>query len=93
MRIRWHRSARADLAELVEFIANENPDAASRVVDEIHRQIALLSNYRELGRPGRVIGTRERAVVGTPFIVVYQAEADIVILRILHGARRWPQDF
>jgi toxin ParE1/3/4 len=88
--IKWHRSARADLAELAAFIAAQSPSAASRIIDEIERQVRLLSNYPELGRPGRVAGTRERAITGTPFVAVYPIETDIVVLRILHGARRWP---
>jgi toxin ParE1/3/4 len=38
-----------------------------------------------------VPGTRELVVTGTPFIVVYRVEAaTVVILRVLHGAQRWP---
>jgi toxin ParE1/3/4 len=90
--VKWHRSARADLAELAAFIAAESPSAASRILDEIQRQAGLLLDYPELGRPGRVAGTRERAITGTPFVVVYHIETDIVVLRILHGARRWPPE-
>jgi hypothetical protein len=43
--------------------------------------------------PGRVKGTRELVVVRTPYIVAYRIRKDeILILRILHGARsglRW----
>jgi toxin ParE1/3/4 len=40
---------------------------------------------------GRVRGTRQLIVVGTPYVVVYRIEpASVVILRVLHGAQRWP---
>jgi toxin ParE1/3/4 len=47
-----------------------------------------------MGRPGRVTGTRELVVDGTPYILPYRVRNRVVqILRVLHGARRWPQRF
>jgi toxin ParE1/3/4 len=84
--------ARADLAELVAYIASDNPVAAYRVHDDIRKQTTLLAIYPELGRPGRVRGTRELVVTGTPYIVAYRFAEDVVtVLRLLHGARRWPR--
>ena len=92
MRVDWHPLARTDLAELVEYIATDNPGAAYRVHDEIRKQINLLTTYPEIGRAGRVRGTRELVVTGTPYIAAYRLAGDVVfILRLLHGARRWPR--
>jgi len=88
----WHPFARADLAELVAYIASDNPVAAYRVHDDIRKQTSLLAIYPELGRPGRVRGTRELVVTGTPYIVAYRFAADLLtVLRLLQGARRWPR--
>jgi toxin ParE1/3/4 len=47
-----------------------------------------------MGRPGRVKGTRELVIVGTPYIVAYRIKGDAVqVLRVLHGAQKWPQGF
>jgi toxin ParE1/3/4 len=43
-----------------------------------------------MGRPGRVQGTRERVITGTPYLVVYRVRHEVEILRVLHGAMRWP---
>jgi plasmid stabilization system protein ParE len=44
-----------------------------------------------LGRPGRIAGTREFVVSETPYAVPYRvAGADVEILAVVHGARRWP---
>ncbi len=44
--------------------------------------------------PGRVKGTRELVVVRTSYIVAYRLKrGKIQILRILHGARQWPDTF
>jgi toxin ParE1/3/4 len=41
-----------------------------------------------------VEGTRELVVSGTPYIVVYRVMGKVItVLRVLHGARQWPQQF
>jgi toxin ParE1/3/4 len=90
VKIVWHPLAQADLIELITYIANDNPPAAARVHDEIRRQIGMLSGYPEMGRIGRVPRTRELIVAGTPFVTVYGVDDAVTILRVLHGARRWP---
>ena len=61
--------------------------------DAIEAAVSRLADFPESAKPGRVSGTRELVVPATPFIVVYRIEAaGIVILRVLHGARKWPPD-
>lgn len=44
-----------------------------------------------MGRPGRVPGTRELVIANTPFLVPYRVKGDtVIVLRVFHGARRWP---
>jgi plasmid stabilization system protein ParE len=46
------------------------------------------------GRIGRVAGTREIPVPGTPYLVAYRiVERMIHVLAILHGAQKWPEAF
>ena len=92
MRVQWHLLARTDLAELVVYIATDDVSAAYRVHDEIRRQTERLAMHPASGRPGRLRGTRELVVTGTPYIAAYRVVDDMVtILRVLHGARQWPQ--
>src|ERR1700675_3235122 len=59
MRIVWSPEATADLAQLREYIARDNPDAAQRVVERIFNSVGRdLSENPELGHPGRVPGAR-----------------------------------
>lgn len=47
-----------------------------------------------MGRLGRVHGTRELVIPGTPLLIAYRVRKDgIRILAVLHGARRWPGQF
>lgn len=94
MRLRWTRLAERDLDEIAEYIGQDSPAAAARVVLElIDRVEASLPAQPAIGRPGRVLGTREFVIDGLPYIVPYRVrEKDVEILRVLHTARRWPTD-
>lgn len=91
----WTPPALADLASLRAYIAEQDPVAARRVVQRIiHMVETTLPHSPEMGRPGRVPGTRELVITGTPFIVPYRVRGQTIqILRVYHGARRWPESF
>ncbi|PWB82093.1 MAG: hypothetical protein C3F11_13230 [Methylocystaceae bacterium] len=45
-------------------------------------------------KAGREHGARELAVSRAPFVIPYRAKDDETqILRVYHGARRWPETF
>jgi toxin ParE1/3/4 len=76
------------------FIALDNPAAAARLVNTVARTVELLARHLGLGRPGRLEGTRELVVANTPYLVPYRVRNNVVeILRVFHGARKWPEKF
>lgn len=86
----WTSLARADLLNIVDFISDDNLAAAQRLKEDIENKAVRLLDFPELGRPGRVDGTRE-LVVSNNYILIYQAHPDVIcILRVLHAALRWP---
>jgi toxin ParE1/3/4 len=91
VKLAWLPLALDDLEHLRSYIAADAPGAAGVVADRILNAIETLAEFPERGRPGRVPGTRELVVPRTPFLVAYRLrEYTIEVLRILHGARRWP---
>jgi toxin ParE1/3/4 len=95
MQILWLERATADLTELFDYLIERDPRAALRIYEAIRSQVAELATHPGLGRPGRVSGTRELVVARTPYIVAYtfdRALDAVVVLRVLHGARRWPRE-
>lgn len=93
MRLVWLESARANRTDAIAYIALENPRAALDQLDEIERQTDRLIEYPEMGRIGRMRGTRELVVNRTPFIIVYRVRPKVErveILRLLHGSQKWP---
>ena len=94
MEIIWRRSAVNDLDAIREFIAEDNPEAAQRVAAAIEAAVDPLADHPELGRAGRVEGTRELVVGGLPYIIAYRVREETVrILAIIHTSRQWPRRF
>ena len=93
MTIEWLPSAARTLGAQISYIAERNTQAAVDMGNAIEVAVSRLADFPESARPGRVPGTRELVVPATPFIVVYRIEATcVVILRVLHGAQKWPPD-
>ena len=94
MKIKWVRLALTDLDEAAAFISQDNPLAAKRIVTRIRDAARLLSDQPDAGHPGRVHGTRELVIADTPFLLPYRVVQNTVqILRVLHGAGKWPKHF
>jgi toxin ParE1/3/4 len=94
LKIRWVRLALDDLQKIDAFISSDNPSAAKKVLALIRGTTQLLKEHPQIGRPGRVAGTRELVISNTPFIVPYRVVSEeIQILRVIHGARHWPVNF
>ena len=88
MRLRWRLSAVSDLAEIRDFISENDPEAARAVVDRVFRSVDRLEAFPKSGRVGQVLGTRELVVPGLPYIVVYTCDdTDVSIIGVFHGAR------
>lgn len=92
MRLRYTPRARLDLAEIHDYIAQENPQAARRVIHIIRKAAEALPQNPLVGRAGRIAGTRELTVSRFPFMLAYRVGADEVqILSVIHTARMWPE--
>ena len=58
--------AERDLAGIIDYIALDNPKAAESVFDAIAAALRRLAEFPEMGRAGRVPGTRELRLAGLP---------------------------
>lgn len=86
----WKKQARNDLIKIVKHIAQDNPDAAEKLADEIEAKAEKLRERPKLFRVGRKRGTRE-LVAHPNYLVIYRIEVETVeILRVKHSAQSWP---
>lgn len=92
MRLRWTEIAADDLQAVHQYLSERSPAQADAMVDRILESIDVLEQYPNLGRRGRIEGTRELVIAATPFIVFYRIHRDqVLILSVLHGPRKWPE--
>ena len=90
MRLVWTRLAREDRKAIREYIAADNPSAALDLDELLSEKAARLVDHPDIGRPGRLKGTRE-LVAHRNYILIYDVAVDGVrVLRVLHAARQWP---
>ena len=83
------------LAAAHAYVAEDNPGTADRLLAQILYSVRHLGVYPLAGREGRVKKTRELVIVGTPFVVAYRVKGPnaVQVVAVLHGKRRWPDDF
>jgi toxin ParE1/3/4 len=89
-RLYWSQDAETDLDALTAYISGDDVLAAIRMRDEIERRLEVLADHPRAGRVGRVrvLGNWSSQARHTG---VYRLQGDdVIILRVLHGARRWP---
>ena len=92
MQIRWLRAARKNLNAATSYLAKDNPEAAQKMYAHIRRSVDALKEHPEMGRPGRIFGTRELVITGYPFIVPYRIrENEVQVIRVFHTSQRLPE--
>jgi len=92
MRIEWTEPASRDLIAIGDYTGQHLGLARARATAlQISEAINSLKQFPNMGRTGRRAGTRELVLPGLPFVAVYRLRNELVeILRVLHGAQRWP---
>jgi toxin ParE1/3/4 len=94
LRVKWLRQALQNLADEADFIAQDSPKSAAELIKHLMQSADSLATHPQMGRPGRVPGTRELVVTRFPYILPYRVRGENVeILRVFHTARKWPQRF
>lgn len=86
----WTYEARADLLEIISYVAERNPEAAEQLGRTITESTWPLPEHPYLFRPGRILGTRE-IVAQRNYIVVYRVDLSAIeVLRVLHARQQYP---
>ncbi len=92
-RVIWMPEGREDLRDIVTYIAADNHVAADRMAKRIRQTAKLLAEMPTVGRKGRVTGTYEKIVLGTPYILSFQHDDEkLYVLRVIHMSRDWPNE-
>jgi toxin ParE1/3/4 len=84
-------AAEADVNEIWEFIAQDDPDAATAFVLRLEEQIRTLERFPErcqLIRENELLATAYRHLMYGNYRTIFKIiESRVIIMRVLHGAR------
>lgn len=90
MELFWTPESIQDREAIYDHIEADNPVAALALDELLEEKAGRLIDHPGLGRPGRVVGTRE-LVAHQNYMLIYDVTDDLVrMLRVLHAARQWP---
>lgn len=88
MTYRLTPQAEADVEAIGDYISEENPPAAGRLVQRFIRQWELLSTQPHLGMARDDISPGVRHLVMGQYVAFYRVKGnDVLIVRVLHGRR------
>lgn len=90
MQLLWTEEAAADLDAIADYLFEQTPVNARRIVLETYNAPEILTSFPLRGRPGRTPGTRELVLSSLPYILIYTVSDNLIhIVRILHGAQKY----
>jgi toxin ParE1/3/4 len=92
MKLVWTSAAVADIEQIFDYLLEKIPDRVTTTIERVFTSVSELRQFPRRGRPGRKEGTRELVLTQLPYLVDYEVvDQSIRVLRVLHGARRWPE--
>ena len=91
MKIVWSPRAIRHLEHLRAYVERDLEQNAALVAGRILKAVDLLQDHLQMGRPGRVLGTRELVIPDTPYIIPYRVRVDrLELIAVFHGRQKWP---
>jgi plasmid stabilization system protein ParE len=93
MKVHWTNVALGHLSAIHDYIAQNSPRYAQRMVDRITRRSEQLASFPLLGAVVPEYDAEDiREILEKPYRIIYQVQANqIVVLAIVHAARRLPR--
>ncbi len=89
MKYRISRRADTDIERICERISEDYPDAADRLDEQLHQAIHLLAKFPGMGHTrADVTDKRYLFWAVAKHVIAYRVEQkELVVVRVLHGAR------
>lgn len=92
-KLRWHKAALGDLAEIVDRIAKDAPLRAERFAEAIFARVERLSDMPYLGARCRYYPTARQLIHGS-YLIYYTVHTERIVIRaVVHGARLFRPDW
>jgi toxin ParE1/3/4 len=86
--------ADGDLLSIWDFISQENPLAAERLLERIGDRIDSLSRFPERGKPMTHIVSGARCLIESRYLIFYRIlDDEVEVVRVVHGSMDLPKVF
>jgi toxin ParE1/3/4 len=83
-----------DLREIVNYLREIDPAAAQRVLDKIMEKCRIITQTPGIGRLRPEFEPGLRSVAAGNYVICYrEAQAEVQVIRVLHGARNLEAEF
>ena len=93
-RVQRTDQAEEDLIDIWSYIADDNSEAADRLLDEIDKTCDTLADNPKLGRRREDLSDGLRSLHAGNYVILYRPHLDgVLVIRVLHGARDLPEMF
>jgi plasmid stabilization system protein ParE len=93
VKLRYAPRARADIANIYEYIAQHNARAATAIVRQIRSTSGLLARHPGLGRETDIPGVRVFPTARYPYLVYHRVrEGEVVVIHVRDGRRDAPKE-
>ena len=93
VRLRFAPRARADIADIHQYITQHNTGAATSVVRQIRATSLLLARYPGLGRETDIPGVRVFPTARYPYLVYHRVRGDeLIVIHVRDGRRDAPNE-
>ena len=90
MKVLWTENALKHLLDIYEYISQNSPTYATRMVDKLTRRSEQIANFPMSGREVPEYEAKDiREVIEKPYRIIYRVNPDqIDILAVVHAARQ-----
>jgi len=95
MEIEWTEKADRDLDEALGYVADHDPDGATRMLSAVFRVVELLREHPEMGQVVTNLqpSGRLRHIVMGKFRIIYEVVDGVIFVMRVWDARRDPGSF
>jgi toxin ParE1/3/4 len=89
VRLVFSSDAEADLEEIGDFIAEDNPAAAISFVQQLRQRCRQVAEFPGIGRRRSDLRSGYRSVTEGDYVILYRlaSESELEIVRVVHGMR------
>jgi toxin ParE1/3/4 len=92
LKLRYTKRAQTDLSDIYKYVGAHDKLAAKRIITAIENSAIILADHPLSGRQTDFANVRVKPVPNYPYLLFYiVGENDLVILRVWHTARQWPE--